>query len=142
MVGMTNSEVIPGGDAILPGGMVSVIRALERRIVDSGAGEIQLEEVVSQVDWSGETVTVTSSSGITEADHVIVTLPIGVLQSQHRQIFSPGLPEDKVSSLERTGAGRISKIFAEWDSPWWTDSQDGAKYLGKFTLHSSLIHCE
>ena len=130
MVGMTNSEVIPGGDAILPGGMVSVIRALERRIASSGLGEIQLEEVVSQVDWSGDILTVTSSSGQTQADHVILTLPIGVLKSQHGQMFSPGLPEDKVTSLERTGAGRISKIFAEWDSPWWSDGQDGTKYLG------------
>ena len=30
----------------------------------------------------------------------------------------------------RTGAGRISKIFAEWDLPWWSDGQDGTKYLG------------
>ena len=115
--------------------MVSVISALERRILSSGVGEIQLEEVVSQVDWAGDTVTVTSSSGETEADHVIITLPIGVLQSHHSQIFSPGLPEDKVSSLERTGAGRISKIFAEWDSPWWSDGQDGTKYLGGLSLH-------
>ena len=115
--------------------MVSVIQALERKIVESGSGEIQLEEVVSEVDWSGDTVTVTSSSGEIQADHVILTLPIGVLQSQHTQIFSPGLPEDKVRSLERTGAGRISKIFAEWDSPWWSDGQDGTKYLGRLTLH-------
>ena len=95
MLGMTRSEVIPGGDAILPRGMVSVIQALERRILTSGTGQIQLEEVVSEVDWSGDPVVVTSTSGDSLTDHVILTLPIGVLQSQHRQIFTPALPEDK-----------------------------------------------
>ena len=35
-----------------------------------------------------------------------------------------GLPQDKVTSLERTGAGRISKIFLEWNTPWWSDKED------------------
>ena len=140
MLGMTRSEVIPGGDAILPRGMVSVIQALERRILISGTGQIQLEEVVSEVDWSGDPVVVTSSSGDSLADHVILTLPIGVLQSQHRQIFTPALPEDKVRSLERTGAGRLSKIFAEWEEPWWSDGQEATKYLGRLRyIYITLI---
>ena len=116
-----------------------MIRALERRILSSGKGEIQLEEVVTGVDWAGDTVILSSSSGETEADHVILTLPIGVLQSGHRQLFSPGLPQDKVRTIERTGAGRISKIYAEWDSPWWTDGQDATKYLGRSTLHTLMF---
>ena len=94
---------------------------------------------MSRVDWAGESVSVSSSSGDTEADHVILTLPIGVLQSGHRQLFSPGLPQDKVRTIERTGAGRISKIYAEWDSPWWTDGQDATKYLGRSALHCNAL---
>ena len=50
---MTRSEVIPGGDAILPGGMRSVIAALQEKIEEGEKGEIQLGEVVTKIDWSG-----------------------------------------------------------------------------------------
>merc|ERR1712126_400272 len=84
---------------------------------------------VTGIDWSGEVVRVTSSSGVTDSHHVIITLPIGVLKSNHLQLFSPKLPQDKVDSLERTGAGRISKIYLEWENPWWSDKEDATKYL-------------
>ena len=73
---------------------------------------------------------VTSSSGDTLSQHVIVTLPIGVMKTHHQDLFSPGLPQDMVRSLQRTGAGRISKIFLEWDTPWWADLEEATKYLG------------
>ena len=53
LLGMTRAEVIPGGDAILPDGMRSVIKALERKI-EEGGGQIELGETVSKIDWSGE----------------------------------------------------------------------------------------
>jgi len=128
LAGAMQDEIIPGGDAILPGGMISVIKALEAK-VRSGGGEIELGEEVTGIDWSGEEVVVTSTSGLTQSHHVIVTLPIGVLKSRHQEIFSPRLPQDVVRSLQRTGAGRLSKIYLEWDSAWWTDKQDANKFL-------------
>ena len=51
------------------------------------------------MEWGEEGVRVTSSSGlVTQADHAIVTVPLGVLQEKHRQLFSPPLPRDKVTS--------------------------------------------
>ena len=51
------------------------------------------------MEWGEEGVRVTSSSGlVTSADHAIVTVPLGVLQERHRQLFSPRLPRDKVTS--------------------------------------------
>ena len=50
------------------------------------------------MEWGEEGVKVTSSSGlVTQADHAIVTVPIGVLQEKHSQLFSPPLPRDKVT---------------------------------------------
>ena len=51
--------------------------------------------------------------------HVIVTTPLGVLQTHHHTLFTPGLGEEKVRAIMRMGAGRISKMFLEWDIPWW-----------------------
>ena len=55
--------------------------------------------------------------------HVIVTTPLGVLQRHQDTMFTPGLEEEKVRAITRMGAGRISKIFLEWDSPWWIRGQ-------------------
>ena len=92
------AEVISYEDALLPGGMVSVIAALERRLLASGRGEVRLGEEVRRLDWAEDGVTVTSTSGVTSAGHVIVTVPIGVLQNNHTSLFSPPLPQEKVTT--------------------------------------------
>ena len=100
------------------------------------------------MEWGEEGVKVTSSSGlVTSADHAIVTVPIGVLQEKHSQLFSPPLPRDKVTShycmrgltacykvaaIERMGAGSIIKLYLEWNTPWWTDAEDATVHLGGF----------
>ena len=100
------------------------------------------------MEWGEEGVKVASSSGlVTQADHAIVTVPIGVLQEKHSQLFSPRLPRDKVTShycmpgltacykvtaIERMGAGSISKLYLEWNTPWWTDAEDATVHLGGF----------
>ena len=69
---------------------------------------------------------VTTESGSSyRAEHVIVTLPLGVLKHDHGQLFYPGLGKEKVGAIERVGEGRISKIFVEWDEPWWVGEEVG-----------------
>ena len=35
-----------------------------------------------------------------KADHVIVTVSLGVLKDKHKSLFIPPLPEEKVSTIE------------------------------------------
>ena len=40
----------------------------------------------------------------------------------------------KVTAIERMGVSSISKIYLEWNTPWWTDAEDATVHLGGFIL--------
>lgn len=66
-----------------------------------------------------------SNTSLIQADFVICTMPLGVLQANHRQLFHPQLPAEKVQVLRNLGAGQMGKIFLEWTSPWWAPGEGG-----------------
>ncbi|CAH1257564.1 PAOX [Branchiostoma lanceolatum] len=53
------------------------------------------------------------------ADHVIVTVPLGYLKKNSRNLFQPPLPEEKLASIERMGFGVVNKIFLTFQKPFW-----------------------
>ena len=54
------------------------------------------------------------------ADHVIITIPLGVLKTTHTTLFKPSLPIEKVQSIENLGFGICDKIFLEFKEPFWS----------------------
>lgn len=52
------------------------------------------------------------------ANHVICTIPLGVLKEQAINIFDPPLPQYKMESIERLLFGTVDKIFLEYDRPF------------------------
>lgn len=52
------------------------------------------------------------------ANHVICTMPLGVLKDTHHTMFEPGLPQYKVESIEHLLFGTVDKIFLEYDRPF------------------------
>ncbi|XP_037003690.2 spermine oxidase isoform X2 [Artibeus jamaicensis] len=56
---------------------------------------------------------------VVPADHVIVTVSLGVLKKQHASFFRPGLPAEKVAAIHRLGIGTTDKIFLEFEEPFW-----------------------
>lgn len=69
------------------------------------------------------------------ADHVICTVPLGVLKDRHEEMFSPGLPQYKLESIEALLFGTVDKIFLEYERPFlnadisevmllWNDDED------------------
>ena len=59
-----------------------------------------------------------------DADHVIVTVPLGVLKLSHTTLFHPSLPHEKVQAIENLGFGICDKVFLEFEKPFWS----GAEY--------------
>lgn len=85
--------------------------------------DVRLNSRVSQIDISGEKAVVTFGAGETsEADYVIVTVPLGVLKS-NRITFVPALPEAKQLAIEKLGMNCVNKFLLTWDTAFWDDVQ-------------------
>ncbi|KAH8370222.1 hypothetical protein KR093_002679 [Drosophila rubida] len=58
------------------------------------------------------------------ADHVVITVSLGVLKKNTR-LFFPNLPLAKRKAINFIGFGQVCKIFAEFDEPFWHEEWRG-----------------
>lgn len=83
------------------------------QLADAMAGklnDIRYNEPVTEVTYTAEGATVSTKSGLKlNADAVIVSVPIGVLQ-KGSIAFSPPLPEWKTEAVSRIGMGKLNKV--------------------------------
>jgi len=116
-----SSVELPGGDIIVPDGLKTIISSLESEIVNPAlpnSSKIQLNTRVTDIYWNISGAYIKTESGkVYEAEHVIVTLPLGVLQHE-RDLFHPPLPA-KAHCIDNLRPGRVSKIFLEFSKPFW-----------------------
>jgi polyamine oxidase len=115
-----NTEDFPGPEAFPKGGYGRLVTAL------SAGLDIHLGEPVTAIDWSGETLTVTTPAASYRASHVIVTVPLGVLQ-EDRIAFNPPLPDARRAALNRVAMGSLEKVILVFDRPFW--QEDGSSFL-------------
>ena len=83
--------------------------------------DVQLNQRVSAVDYSGSKVRVTHNGTVTEADYVIVTAPLGVLKHNSIQ-FAPALPAAKQTAIQKVGMNCVNKFLLTWDTAFWDDA--------------------
>lgn len=83
---------------------------------------IQFNQVVSQINYNADKVQVTHSSGISEADFVLVTVPLGVLKAGSIQ-FIPSLPANKTEAIQKVGMNCVNKFLLRWNNTFWDDAQ-------------------
>ncbi|KAI5636668.1 flavin containing amine oxidoreductase domain-containing protein [Phthorimaea operculella] len=92
-----------------------------------GAGlpslNIKLKTEVKKIEWPQEAkknVKVTTKDGtVYEANNVIVTISLGVLKDKYKTLFSPVLPQKKVTAIEKIQMGKIGKIIFSFPTAWW-----------------------
>lgn len=63
------------------------------------------------------------------ADHVIVTVSLGVLKEQHLQLFEPKLPVAKQRAVDGLAFGTVNKIFVEFPEAFWPEDWTGFTLL-------------
>uniref|UniRef100_A0A182W0U2 Amine oxidase domain-containing protein n=1 Tax=Anopheles minimus TaxID=112268 RepID=A0A182W0U2_9DIPT len=81
--------------------------------------EQKLSEAARIIKSSTANVVVECENGtVYEADHVICTLPLGVLKEQSEMLFVPALPQYKIESIDSLLFGTVDKIFLEYDRPF------------------------
>ncbi|XP_076858560.1 spermine oxidase-like [Brachyhypopomus gauderio] len=64
-----------------------------------------------------------------EADHVIVTVSLGVLKRQAGAMFEPGLPKCKMDAIETLGFGTVDKIFLRFSKRFWPEDCAGIQLV-------------
>lgn len=84
--------------------------------------DIQHNQRVTKIDYSGETVAVTHNGTISQAHYVIVTVPLGVLKANAIQ-FQPLLPSTKTTAIQKIGMNCVNKFILTWNTAFWDDVQ-------------------
>ncbi len=82
--------------------------------------DVRLGHVVSRVQWSAHGVTVITDHGILTADTAVVTVPVGVLQSDEF-VVTPPLPEPVAGALGRLRMNAFEKVFLRFERRFWDD---------------------
>ncbi|XP_063391818.1 spermine oxidase-like [Cydia fagiglandana] len=67
-----------------------------------------------------ETVTVQCKDGASyTARHAIVTVSLGVLKATHTTLFSPPLPPEKQTAIDKVSIGVVGKVILSFEKAWW-----------------------
>lgn len=98
------------------GGYGSVVAAMAAGL------DVRLDSPVAGVEVTDTGVTVSLASGETvTGSHVVVAVPLGVLQ--RRQIaFTPPLPPERTELVDRLGFGRYEKVVLAFGTPFWREA--------------------
>ena len=96
------------------------------QIADCLASELSIKHAnVTKIDYSSKPVVVITENGERfEADYVVSTIPLGVLQN-NENLFNPKLSEDenKKQALENLGMGTMDKMYLIFDNAFWDKKQ-------------------
>jgi len=84
--------------------------------------KIQLNQQVSKINFSDNPIRVHHNGQVSEADYVIVTVPLGVLKQKSIQ-FLPLLPNKKLEAINNIGMNCVNKFLLTWEDVFWDDVQ-------------------
>eukprot|EP00088_Acartia_fossae_P071817 TRINITY_DN9951_c0_g1_i14.p1 TRINITY_DN9951_c0_g1~~TRINITY_DN9951_c0_g1_i14.p1 ORF type:complete len:521 (-),score=104.07 TRINITY_DN9951_c0_g1_i14:166-1695(-) len=115
---------LPGGDVNIPGGTRSIILSLAN---DIGMEFVDFGNKVKKVEWNENGVNILADIGggmerECQANHVISTIPLGVLKSNTVQ-FEPSLGTAKEEAINNLNAGRVSKVHLHFENPFWRQGE-------------------
>ncbi len=112
-----------GHDRVFPEGYSQITDRLAE------GTHVLLGHEVKQVDYSGARVDVLTNRGTFQTNHVLVTVPLGVLQAG-RIAFNPSLPRGKREAIRKMRMGVFNKIFLKFDSVFWGEDYELIGYMG------------
>lgn len=113
--------MFPGEEITIARGYFSVIESLASVLPHD---LIQLGRKVEKIEWQPSTFVGTSrpvkllfsDGSMLEADHVIVTVSLGVLKAgilDDSGMFLPPLPDNKTEAISKLGFGVVDKLFLQ-----------------------------
>jgi predicted NAD/FAD-dependent oxidoreductase len=113
--GLDDAAAGEGGDAFIVGSA----QALVAEALDGA--DVALSTPVRQVSIDDDAVRLRMATGESiRVDRVIVTVPLGVLQSDSI-VFDPPLPFAHRAAIADLGAGAVEKVWLRYDTPFWNE---------------------
>lgn len=113
-----------GEDVILTGGYYALLAPLMQGL------DIRLEHPAAQVEYeAGDGASIYVGDKVFEADFVICTCPLGVLQADTIE-FDPPLPAKLRKSISKIGMGNVTKAALKFDQAYWPED---VQYFGLMT---------
>ncbi|MCP3975701.1 MAG: NAD(P)-binding protein [bacterium] len=113
-----------GADVLLPNGYLELLQTL------TGGLDLHFSQAVERLAWSNDGVTLSFARTESTHDHVVVTLPLGVLKTND-VVFEPSLPAEKIGAIERLGMGLLNKVVLEFPQVFWDQSVDYFGYISE-----------
>lgn len=89
---------------------------------------IELGQIVKDIQWEQSPIRVITHKTEFLADHVIITLPLGVLQARKVR-FTPELPQDKKTAIAKLGMGVLNKCYLRFPDAFWPDDVDWLEHI-------------
>ena len=130
-----DDEDFSGSDVILTNGYDTITDYLAKGLT------IRLNTRVTGIDYSSPAIKVSLDQEVIDADHVLVTVPLGVLK-KGLITFIPALPQEKQTAIAKTNMGTVNKFLLVWDTPFWDTSLQYIGYTpatkGKFNYFLNL----
>ncbi|GAB7341540.1 hypothetical protein MBLNU457_7754t2 [Dothideomycetes sp. NU457] len=125
-----HSEVV-GGYIQVPRGLMMLPHQLD----------VQFDSTVKKITYSptskSQAKVECHNGNIVEADHVVLTSPLGVLKAQAIE-FSPPLPEWKQGAIDRMGFGLLNKVVLVFERPFWDENFDMFGFLNESEKQDSM----
>jgi monoamine oxidase len=84
--------------------------------------DIRLNHKVQSIGYDKTGVTLETNRGKFQGDHVVVTLPLGVLKAG-TVTFTPPLPKRKLEAIQRLGVGVANKIVLRFPEVFWPKTE-------------------
>jgi len=114
-------EELPGVHYTIPPGFQSVLEILLSKVPQENIYLNQQVRSVNYGDSAGDEnykVCVECENGEKfYANHVIVTVSLGVLKAAVDRMFIPKLPSPKVEAIEKLGFGVVDKVYLHFEEP-------------------------
>jgi len=115
---LDDGEEYQGQDVMLRQGFGEILSILSKGLT------IELNQAITSIDYSSSNVNskvvVKSRLKRWVADKVLVTVPLGVLQSGDIK-FIPELPTKKQQAMAHIGMGVLNKVWLEFPEVFWDD---------------------
>jgi monoamine oxidase len=119
-------EAFNGGDILLNQGFGPIVAHLADGL------DIRLSKVVTEINPLAQGVEVLTKDARHLAQHVIVTLPLGVLKAGDVR-FGMGLAPTRQAAINRLEVGLLNKCWLRFDRVFWPPEPDMINFLGPET---------